>query len=285
MCHTYQVCETIYRGFKSSELSCQDALWCTTIWSFGNEEGWIIGEGGGGGSGGGGGYIPPQCENSTSRGTTNPECPPRAWHPRNGSPWQNSEPIDSILSRSARAVNQKLDSIFNLAMSSGNEWGLVIVKRNDSIYSVNIRTDNDSIQVKTRRFFRLQVGEMSIGDAHTHQAPDSTSRSFPSGDDLESLRGFKTQQNYFHFIEAGNVRYALVIENTTLAQTFFNNITDKRYLIINHWEGALADQAAYTNWRLATERSLIQLIGTSSSTGIAIYKSNNLAKTSFDKIY
>jgi hypothetical protein len=293
-CYEFVVCRRVVQGTPARNNTqpapeCQEISWCEPSWeiddgSEGDNGWWPGGDQGGGGSN----YIPPpppQCPPTQNRGLNAvPGCPPRGWNPGNYNPPQPPEPIDSILAKSARAVNNALDSIFQLSLSSGHEWGFAIVKRNDSIYAVNIRTDNDSNEVIRRRFLYLQPGETAIGDAHTHSDPDSTGRSSPSGNDIEGLRGFKNQKNYFRFIEIGHIRYALVVENPDSAQVFFSDITGKYDLHQSHYNLASSDSAAYSNWRLATERTLLQLIGSSSSSGIAVYKSNNSAKTSFVKV-
>ncbi len=168
-------------------------------------------------------------------------------------------------------------------MANDEEWGFVIVKKNDSIYAKNIRTDHNPDMVRPFYLLNLSFGEVVLGAVHIHFDLDSTGRSFVSGGDFEGLR-YHFVQNYVSFIDAGNVRYAMVVENPTTLGTYLNSIQDKYYLNEAHYNMSLSDTIP-GNWREKTQRQFFSLFGINSSTkGVGIYISTNSEKTSYIKL-
>lgn len=244
------------------------------------------GTGGGGSDTGGGGGTPPppECQPVANKGNnvTPPGegCPP-GWNPPPPPP-SPPEPIDSMLARYSRSINSTADSIFALSMANNyEEWGFPFVQKNGLVYPKRCTTIHNIQMVILDRY--KDVGETIMGELHTHPdpSPNPLSRSAPSGDDLETLN-INSRLNYTVFVECGNVRYALVIENVSLARAFLGiNPTD----VLSNNQTIVAQQQPnwQNNWQSATQVALAQLIGSSTSSGIGFYISD-ATKTNYTKI-
>lgn len=194
------------------------------------------------------------------------------------------EPVDTILAKQSAAINTVTDSLFQIANqpSVNKEYGFIIVRKNGIIYHKNIRGGIN--QYFTPFEYSLDAGEELIGELHLHQSgtPNPKDRPSFSGDDINVLRKFKTKHQYVMFVDCGNVRYALVIEDVAKATTFFAN--KKPFQLKDGAAQALSDPQAYSNWQQATETAILNLLNPSSTTGIGFYKSNNTTKTQYTKL-
>ena len=189
---------------------------------------------------------------------------------------------DSLLAQISRSIKSKADSIFNLSTQQNyNEWGMIIVRKNGNVYAKNEKTDNDPNYVKLNWF--LQSGEELIGDSHVHNDTDSLGRSSFSGDDLTALRRNKNKYQYVKFIDCGNVSYAFVIEDVLKAGAFFSQ-NQENIIIDSISARAYRHPLRYSNWQHATSETMMNYLGSSSVSGIGMYKSNNSDKTSFIKL-
>ena len=252
----------------------------------GSGSGGTGGTGGGSGGGGtGGGGTPPPCGGAITPTSnlieTNAPCTP-GWEPILPDEPPVTEPVDSMLARYSRIFNSTADSIFLLSNTNNEEWGHILVQNSsNNVYPKNCTTSHDPGFVKQNR--SISNGETIIGELHTHPDPDPNplNRSAPSGADLAPLR-INSKQNYTVFVDCGNVRYALVIENVSLSRNFF---TSNPIDLINYNHSVIAQSHpdAYSNWQNATQVALLQLIGNSSSCGIGFYKSD-ASKTNFIKL-
>lgn len=184
--------------------------------------------GGGGGSPGGLIDLPnvPQCPIAariSAEGHNLNLCDP-GWIPVPDPLTYPPETIDSMLARYSRAINVTADSIFALSMNSSikEEWGFPFVQKGNDIYAKRCTTIHETDMVILDRY--KDVGEVIMGELHTHpdSSPNPLNRSAPSGDDLETFN-INSRLNYTLFVECGNVRYSLVIENVALARAFLAN--------------------------------------------------------------
>jgi len=205
---------------------------CTTIWIWigsGGSGGGSDGGGEGGGSGGGGGSTPSNwwddpCEEEIG-GRAVPCDEIVGWESVADTLPQNNESIDSMLTRYSIAINSKADSLMTISLDSMWEWTTTIVSVNNNVIAKYDTTLRDSIRSEAN--FNLQAGEILLGILHTHPRSSSNplDRSAPSGGDIAYLK-LNLSQNFVQFIECGNVRFALVIENAAKATQFFNSLID-----------------------------------------------------------
>ncbi|MBK6937672.1 MAG: hypothetical protein IPH18_12900 [Chitinophagaceae bacterium] len=235
------------------------------------------------GGGGGGGLTPGDCGGVAPQALIETADPcTSGWGPVNPDEPPVTEPVDTMLARYSRIFNSTADSIFALSNSNNEEWGHILVQNaSNNVYPKNCTTSHDPGYVKQNR--SILNGEIIIGELHTHPdpSPNPLNRSAPSGADLAPLR-INSKQNYTVFVDCGNVRYALVIENVSLSRSFFaSNPVD----LINYNQSVIAQSHpdAYSNWQNATQAALLQLIGSSSNCGIGFYKSD-ATKTNFVKL-
>jgi len=166
------------------------------------------------------------------------------------------------------------------------ERGFILVNKNGVIYPKNIVKSQDENSVYYNWY--LAPGEVLLGQNHTHQDPSTNTKDRPnfSDEDIAAIKqahGHQTIQNYTSFIECGDVRYALVIEDPVKAIAFFNAntpaIINKKYLT------NLNTNPNYSsNYQLAGQEATIAAIGSAAVSGIGFYKSTNTEKTVFVKI-
>jgi hypothetical protein len=71
----------------------------------------------------------------------------------------------------------------------------------------------------------------------------------------------------------------LVVEHVQKSRDFLYSQPHNNYLYQQHYIQTIAETDYYTNFRAASERVLLRLIGSSSTNGIAIYRSTNSEKT------
>jgi hypothetical protein len=244
-------------------------------------------ETGGGGSGGGtGSSTPPDCgggPTTGNRGATNVPCGP-GWTPVPENPPPPPEPIDSMLKRYSTKINTIADSIFAISQNSNEEWGFIIVENAaGEIYAKACTTNHDAGQVRLDR--SLSTGERIIAELHTHPevGPNPLSRSAPSGSDFKTLK-INSRYPYTSFIDCGNVRYAIVVENVDLSRTFFQKPENRIDILTANQDSIAQTKPNWsTDWQNATEVSILELIGSSAISGIGVYKSDT-TKTTFIKL-
>ncbi len=228
--------------------------------------------------GGGGSWNDNPCRNYPANGS-NPcgESPP-VWTPV--PVLEDTEPIDSLLARTSRAINAKAAELISLSQANQHwEYVATIVKKDSLIYTKNARTDRDSTFSTPN--LSLANGELLMGTIHTHSTTISTDKSAPSHGDIYDLRRHLVK-HYISFVECGDVRYALVIEDVPKAANYLKNKSIE-YFYSNLVENAMQQPDAYSNWQKATEKALKLVLGSASTCGIGFYISNNTEKTSYTK--
>jgi hypothetical protein len=266
--------------------------YCIDItWTVGGEGGSGGSGGGGGGSGSGGGWIPSENPNPcgvAARTQLQEGCGP-GWVPGGGSGGGSIPPpaatIDSMLTKYSIAVNPKSDSIFTLSMTNHEEWGCILVRNSsNAVYAKNCTTAHNPEYVRQNR--TIAAGERIIAELHTH--PDTSSnpleRDGPSADDLWGLRN-NTRDRYTLFVDCGDERFALVIENTDSAMAFLNRHTLTQLVTVHYSiSTSITSPSWVLNWRNATKQSIIQILGRSANSGIGFYISSNTEKTTYIKL-
>lgn len=230
------------------------------------------------GSGGSGGWNDNPCRNHPA-GSGNPcgDAPP-AWTPV--PILDDVEPVDSLLARTSRAINTKADELIALAQANRHwEYVATIVRKDSLIYAKNERTDRDSTYSTPN--LSLASGEILMGTIHTHSTTLPNDKSAPSHGDLYDLKRHLVK-NYLSFVECGDVRYALVIEDVAKAAIYLKT-KSLEYFFSNLIQIALQQPNAYSNWQKATEKALSVVLSPASTCGIGFYISNNAEKTSYTK--
>lgn len=286
-CNSYENCAPCSSSRPDSKsIPCQcGAVYstvCTTVWM---NIGGAGGSGGGGSGGGGGGgsnwenenpckvipEINDPCNGSGSGG----------WDPVNSPQYPPIGPVDSILAKTSVVVNLQSDSLLAVSLSNHNsEYSVTIVMKDGVIYTKNVHTENDSMGL--RPDLRLAPGEVLLGYFHTHPRANILDRSAPSHGDIDNLR-LTITENFISYIECGNVRYALVVEDVVKAKAFFrthnaNKLGNSIYTI------ALQQPNWFINWQNATQVAVTAVLGSASANGIGFYISNNLPKTTYTKL-
>ena len=168
-----------------------------------------------------------------------------------------------------------------LAANNHNwEYVITIVKKDSLIYGKNLKTDHDSLY--STPDLRLSIGEILLGTLHIHSVPVALDRSAPSPGDIDAL-GTHLIQNFILFVECGNVRFALVVEDVNKATNFFRNdrvsVRTNRYL-----DSAYAQPTMYADWQGATKIGVRAAVKPSIISGIGFYVSMNSDKTFYTKI-
>jgi hypothetical protein len=232
--------------------------------------------GGGSGNGGGSGTG---CTTAWYRvnpcgGSTNPTPP-------------DTTSVLTKLKNYAIAINHTADSVFQLSMIPPlKEYCGIIVKKDASVYLKNIRTDNDPDQVNYIWF--LQNNETLLGQFHTHQenSVNLNDRPGSSHEDIIGLNahGHQTKRHFISIIECGNVRSALVIEDPIKANQFFRNVNFGNFDVYTTYMNSLNNNPIrHTNYQQAGLDAVKAVLGDTSVSGIAIYKSTNTQKTEYEK--
>jgi len=108
----------------------------------------------------------------------------------------------------------------------------------------------------------LASGEKIIAELHTH--PDAANnpldRSVPSGSDFNTLK-INSRDRYTSFIDCGNIRYAIVVENVNSSRSFFNNPQNRIDLLdYNTNNNAQTKFNWVTNWQMPQKRQLKKLL-------------------------
>lgn len=185
-------------------------------------------------------------------------------------------PIDSLLARYSLAINHQADSLFALSAAHHNwEYNMTIVMQDNVIYGKNIRTDMDSNGVAPD--LRVNPGETLLATLHVHPRANVADRSAPSHGDIYSLSS-TLLQHFIQFVECGNLRYALVIENPAKAKAYLKTHTPE-ILLQAIYAIAVQQPNYYYNWQAATQIAVTGTLGPVNSCGIGFYASTNSDKT------
>jgi len=255
--YSYPPCPTVSNDDNSA------SVW-SPFWEFAGV-GSGSGSGGSGGSGGGGGGF-------IDGGGGGPR--DLGWEP-----WPQ-ESNEQRLRRMAQSIN---DVAIELETHSSNnnwyEYCATIFENNGRFFPRNVKTDNDDQWSKPNLLSNVQ-GDIYAGVIHFHGDAVSGNRSAPSGADVWFLR-FKRRQ-FVLFVECGNVRYALIVndQNNCNAFTLNHSSQELNQLIYNRANTLFG--AGGISWQKATEIALMEAIGSMSASGIGFYISTNADKTEFE---
>lgn len=206
-----------------------------------------------------------------------------------------SDEILTMLKTHAIAIKADANRVYNeksnVPDASGvkAEWGYIIVRTSDGVVKIkNERTDGLNWYVKINYY--TSQGEFILGEEHTHPDEDNQTnpvdRSAPTMSDVLALRKNRNKLNYYSFINCGNKRYALVIEDVNLATNYFNRFSPQKDLEYDDEQYRIAKNQPnwYSNWQNATQVALLTLIGISSTSGIGVYETDDNDKTNFIKL-
>jgi hypothetical protein len=238
------------------------------------------GEGSGSGEGGGGG--------GGSGGNCNVPFYIFRVNPCSIVPPPDTTSVITKLKNYSLAINRTADSVFQLSMIvPQKEYAFILVKNNqNTIYPKNIKNDNDPDAVTVNWF--LQNNETLLAQWHSHQdaSTNLNDRPGPSHDDIIALNahGHQTKLHFVSFVDCGNVRFAIVIEDPIKANTFFRNVNFGNFDVYETYMNSLNNNPLRgINYQQAGLEATIAVIGSASSNGIAVYKSTDILKTEYEK--
>jgi hypothetical protein len=234
------------------------------------------GTGGTGGSGGGsgGGNTPPNCGGpiTNSKGMILEGCQP-GWNPGGGGgtpPPPPPDPIDSLLARYSRAIKDTAVYIYdNLSQPFNIEYAFTGTLQNGQIVPIEIRTNNDSIQVIPK----VMIGRTILlftWHSHVSRSINIAERGSFSPADIDMLRNVRClTQGFVSFADCRDKRYALVVTDAVKATIFFNSndvdAIDKNW-VTNNMTGTVQE---------IDERRVKNVIGSTSVNGVSFYVSND----------
>lgn len=204
------------------------------------------------------------------------------------------EPYDSLFARLSRFLNQHENKFDSLSYAQQSEYVMNIIDVAGSF-------DNVFDTCKLKKGNTQQVvpdllvpsGKRLVAFYHDHFADtpylrsDSTMKSGPSGGDVSWLwKVINNDPPVVCIVDAGPVRFFMIIENRAKANTFFHqSLTSPENFQTNWYNAALADPGSYTNhFTSSTTNVLLSFMPSISSCGIGIYKSTNTDKTEFIKL-
>ena len=204
-----------------------------------------------------------------------------------GEPPLNSHPTDtSFLKSVAESISIQSDSVFNWAFLPGNglrEQGAIIVEKNGQIYLKNLVSGREG---RTRAInYNLAAGESLLGYFHTHPVDtDYKVRSFFSDADfLEFHKNARTRPGYLMFLECGNKRFIVVVEDLQKYQEFMSLSRLKQLDREQYIENELLSQQPnlYSNGQQASINAAIQFFGSINNCGLGFYETDGPSKTNF----
>lgn len=192
----------------------------------------------------------------------------------------------TFLKSIAENISIQSDSVFNWAFQTGNnlrEQGGIIVNNNGQIYLKNLQPGREG---RTRAInYSLAPEEILLGYFHTHPVDaDYKLRSFFSDDDfLEFHKNARTNQGFLMFLECGNKRFIVVVEDLQKYQAFMNLARIKQLDRERYIENVLLPQQPnlYSNGQQASINAAIQFFGSINNCGLGFYEANGPAKTNF----
>jgi hypothetical protein len=260
-----------------------------------------------GGGSGGSGNIPPYypCTNGPTNppvvlpvvspvnnvgsGPGLPPCPPpgpgTGWNPTPPVPPNSPPPSDSIPNQLSRRVSRELDSLYLWGMNNGyREQSFIIVKNNatGAVYPKNFMPGFPTGD-KTRVNYTLGAGEQLLAYVHTH-AEDTSGyyRTSFSPEDLIEFNKNAVSVGYTAILEIGNARYAFVLEDIGKKNTF--NVQKRGVLKSEFYNKLQTKLNSGLRGTAAMDAAWIELLGSASSNGIGLYKSQIPSKNSFIKL-
>jgi hypothetical protein len=254
----------------------------------------VIG-GGGGGSGGGGSGNPPYVYPPL------PPCPHTAWYRGEPVAAIGGEPAcdpirpivvadttpslvpDSMPGILSRACDKQMDSLYKWGMQNGfREQSFILVKKDGHIYPKNFLPGFRSGD-KTRVNYTLEPQETLLSFCHIH-AEDTINfyRTSFSGDDLVEFNKNANVVGYTAILEVGNARYAFVLEDIQKKSAFNISKKGNHSRLFSNLVDSLSTQ--FPNGQYCTEQAWKQYLGSSSISGIVIYKSTDPNKNNFIKL-
>ena len=241
---------------------------------------------GGGGSGGGGSGNPPGGGGPPPCGNGNPQrsalvspCGP-GWvpipEPGGGGYPPPTEPIDTLLKKSAELCNLYRDSLSALCESDSSERFFNIVLYNNQYDTFRVLKSQSSEEVKPN--YNMNQGRILKAEWHYHtNYPDGTSGSWPSGGDVATL--FNKHNGHVMIVDTYDARYALVVENENqmnIWKNIFGNGPQKLPSRIR--DSVLADSRVNSTgatYIQMTKEKLLAALGNSSLCGIGLYKASS----------
>ncbi len=150
-----------------------------------------------------------------------------------------------------------------------------------------MKTDNSANDVTMN--YRVPTGEQIVGDLHTHQddvagRPAQMRCSLDIGDVYAlSGFGFNSKQDFASFVEMGNTRQVIVVEDPIKAAAYINVLKRKDY--INTWTSiAFASPLYWTNYSQASLNATLSMLGNSATSGIGFYQTTDIDKVVFTKL-
>ena len=203
-----------------------------------------------------------------------------------------TDPIINKLNSLATIFNKAMNKMFGKSFlnlgKKVEEWGAIITKSNKGHYLRNMHTDHKSGEVytdrdpKTKKDFVVPKGEKKIGRVHTHPYDNNTEGfvhgSPHSAGDVNNLRGEK--EEFISIVEAGTRRFALVVEDSNMADAFFNNnsVID----IQTNYDAIVAKEMSNGVSFPQAESNALKVVLKGS--GIGYYRTDDKDKKSFIKI-
>ena len=286
-CDLVQVCHPCInnRGMNISVHCCSYITYdlvCTTFWIDLGSGGGSGGGGQGGGGSPGGGWDPPPCGEGEGRYLYVNPCG-GGWIPVEDEPPVNPEPIDSILTKAAKFANKFSDSLMTLTLGYDSEYFFLIVNKGIDTQAWHFSGGTD---LEVMQNYNVHSGFARIAAWHSHpDNADNSPGSGPSGGDLDQMWQARYFQNFVIFTECSNKRFAMVIENPQKVDNWFRTCGISRFALQDTMQARILRDPNYsTNFQEVSISKLLELIGNSSSSGIALYHSTNALKTTFAKL-
>jgi hypothetical protein len=135
---------------------------------------------------------------------------------------------------------------------------------------------------KTRVNYTLNTGEELLAFVHTH-AEDTTGyyRTPFSPEDLKEFDKNATQVGYTALLEIGNSRYAMVLENVSIHNSFNTTKMGRHRKGI---EAIFSTLTSPNDLGIRWQNALVQYLGSASNCGVGLYKSTLPNKNVFTKL-
>lgn len=218
------------------------------------------------------------------------------------------DPIATQLNKVAKVINNQANEAWKSSATSNGvmdggknqtryntqEYGFGVMQRGENISATKTRgggqyEDYDGTMQGDawRPSFqeRAGKGETLLGWVHTHPQKDGSIGSPPSamdeqgGGDIIAMRQQAGTNGFFSMIEAGDVRYALVITDPSLSKAFL----DYRVAEANVQQPFAKASGGKTD-NASVIAGLLAVVGDGSKSGIALYQTNDPSKQNFIKV-
>ena len=202
-------------------------------------------------------------------------------------PVRDSNYFKGLLNKQAVAISKLSDSAFKMAQNKKVEYSLIITQKGENVYARNMKTDNHADSVTMN--YRPPTGETLIGEDHTHQddipnGPPNKRCSLDMGDvyALWNLGNF-SKQDFTSFVEMGDIRQAIVIEDPVKATNFLYMLKKRPYLN-DYLTKVVTSPLYFTNFRQVTLNATLYQLSSSSFSGIGFYQTIDAGKVLFTKL-